>query len=302
MSEKKVPKGQTVEIGSIWDMRDVPDEEGTGFIGLFKVDKIINGDAYDDEKKLYMPVDMLASEYIKLTPYEAKLAAAELKEEHRSTIQPIKGPNGKVIQVGSTWDLPEFDENGNPTRDSKHIVVASLSDSAVFEGPSYSGFGTSTDEIFKHGREIPLEELPNYWSSRTTRLLNKEIEKNLDEGYAINVERVFHNGRLIEFEISDKEKSSHPTVTFHDRLADEKEAKEAEQIYQNFLEWVAQERALAAEHPLNVIRKNRISMPLMQKASAIVQPINALMKHTIAKEVQPAKKKAQLTPRERLRA
>lgn len=279
-----IPPRQTVDVGSIWDMRDEPDELNGGWIGLFKVAKIEDGIAYQDEdieNALSIDADALASNYLRLTSKQAEKIEAETKEYHRQTIQPIKGPNGKVIQVGSVWDYHYADDPHGHA-----FIVESLGNGdVVWTGSEHQGFGTNASALLNSGEEIPMDELPAYYSMKEKQYLDRDMKIALNKQADIDVDRVFDNGLLVDYEVNPEQGSqkSSPEITYHDREATNDEKEEIERSRRGFFEWVMRERALAAEPPHKVIlpsmmtRPVHISVPLLHKIHPLIQRSPAIV-------------------------
>ncbi len=271
----KISANQTVEVGSVWDLGDSPDDN---MPRLFEVKRISNGTAFNTEDEeaddaLSIDIDDLAKDYQKLTPEEAQWIRNEEREFHKSTIQPLKGPNGKIIQVGSTWDIkkPE-DEFGHP------FTVESLSpaskdyEGVVWQGPYHSGFGRSPSEIYEYGTEIPLDKLSEYYSEYSKKRLESEIKEYTNKGENVVVERKFNNGKLEDYNITHtKSNGNPPSVRFKDTELSPEQKVEIEREHKEFLDWVAAERALAAEgsEKLNVLKRAKLSVPLIKKSEGI---------------------------------
>lgn len=272
---EKIPPNQTVEVGSIWDMRDEPDGNG-GWMGLFEVAKIEGDIAFGSEEE-GIESAVLANNYLKLTQKEAEKIRAEMKEYHKQTIQPIKGPNGKIMQVGSIWD-----HNYGTPGDNHTFIVASLGDDTAWSDSEYQGWGTNASELFEHGHEIPIEELPAYYSMRKRKYLEEEIKKAENKHPTeIDVYRVYNNGLLVDYKVTTEGKSQNtlPKITYNDREATKEEKEEIERSRREFREWAMRERALAAESPHKIMQKMikkpaRISVPLLQKAVITAIPSN----------------------------
>lgn len=268
--EIKIPPNQTVTIGSIWDLREEPGPNQTT-VGLFEVKKIENGIAYNDEDidsddTLALDIDDLANYFLKLTPEEAKQIRHEEREYHKSTIQPIKGPNGKIIQVGSVWHIKEPDD------DLPHdFEVGSLQGpSAVFMGSEYGGMGTGAETLFKYGTEVPLNQLHEHTSDDIKRKLESEIFENQKEGNSILVTRHLNNGKLERYGISiQAEHQPNPKVKFKDIELSPEEKLKIEQDYQNYFDWVKKERELAAEGKLKLLSHNKIKIPLLSREEQV---------------------------------
>jgi hypothetical protein len=290
-----VPANQIVEVDSVWDLGDTSDDN---IPRLFEVKRISNGAAFntedeEDDNAISIDIDDLAKNYLKLTPEEVKRIRNEEREFHKSTIQPLKGPNGKIIQVGSTWDIKEpEDEFGHP------FTVGSLSpaskdyEGVIWQGPYHSGFGKSPSEIYKYGTEIPLDKLSEYYSEYNEKQLESEIKKYINKGENVVVEREFNDGKLQDYGIIHTGSNGNPpSVKCEDiELSPEKKA-EIERQHKEFLDWVAAERALAAEgsEKLNVLKRAKLSVPLIKKSEGTRHKAPVL-RELIPLEKEPQKK------------
>ena len=272
-----IPPNQTVEVGSIWDMRDVEMDPGCELpAGLFEVKKIVNDLAYNGENEaetLQMDLADLAKNFRKLTEAEVKKIRHQAREYHKSTIQPIKCPNGKVIQVGSTWDIKKDDGS------HLYFTVASLSqpsanyEGAVWSGEECDGWGKSAKELYEKGVEIPLDKLPEAYSEYKKQQLQKEVEALLKEGKDVCVEEDLNDGKLVGWSTSTitARNQKKPKVMYIEKeLTAEAKALERHK-YKEFLDWVASERALAAERDFKLLTKNELSMPLARRSEEIIK-------------------------------
>ena len=266
--EIKIPPNQTVTIGSIWDLREEPSPDQT-LVGLFEVKKIENGIAYNDT--LGIDVDELANSFLKLTPEEAKQIKHEEREHHKSTIQPIKEPNGKIIQVGSVWHIEEPNEY-HPNDFKVGSLAAPYKNwpGSVFMGSEYGGIGIGAETIFKYGTEIPLNRLHEHTTEDNKFELEKEILEHQKDGESILVTRYLNNGKLERYDITiQAEQQPNPKVKFKDIELSPEEKLEIEQDYQDYFNWVKKERKLAAEGTsggnLKLLNHNKIKIPLLSR-------------------------------------
>lgn len=313
----KIPPNQTVEVGSVWDMRNEPDDLNGGSIGLFKVAKIEDNIACasGEEEGLCIGVNELANGYLKLTPDQVKKIEAEMKEYHRQSIQPMKGPNGKIVQVGSVWDYCYPDNE----KDRHTFIVGSLGHGdVVWSGPEYQGWGVNASTLLQNGEEIPIDQLPEYYSEKRKKLLQEKIKEDSEENPIDNiaVDRVFDNGKLVNYSVNSAGiKSPHEDqkVIYHDREATKEEKEEIEAGRREFIEWVMRERALAAESPNKIMQKMitkhaQVRTPLLKKISSQIYTPIFLQKQSKMPVPEPALKKKhqvqleQSQEKERLRA
>ena len=270
-----IPPGQTVEVGSVWDMRDEPNDYG-GWIGLFKVAEIeddIARSGNENDEPLGIQVEVLANNYLKLTPNQVEKIEAEMKDYHKHTIQPINGSDGKIIQVGSVWDYRYPNE---PIDESRTFIVASLGDGdVVWAGPEHQGFGINASTLLENGKEIQMCELPSYYSTKQKKHLEESIKNVQYKGRNLDIIRVFDNGLLVKYEITPSAAQiSFPKITYHDREATKEEKEEIEHSRKVFCDWVIRERALATESPHRVAqmttKHTKISIPILHKIPAAV--------------------------------
>ncbi len=305
--EEEIPQNQTVEIGSVWDMRN-------DSMGLFEVKRIEDNIAYDTDEEfgdddvddiIGIDIDDLRQNYKKLTPEEAEKIRKEMRDYHISTIQPIKGPNGKVIQIGSVWDIKEpEDEIGS------ELIVESLTPpskdyaGAVWMGPEYSGFGTDPSRIFEYGTEIPLDKLQEYKSERDKKLLEKGVRDALESGATkILVRRNWNNKNLesYDIEVLSREKNETPSIKYSDEEISPEEKEDIENQYKEFYDWVRQERLLAAEGSkkpkLKVMNQSRLNMPLIGR-----KEINNLSTESNTNRINDERRQLGIKNKYRLRA